>query len=128
MGVALIDFQMEGKTLNEPKRKVLILGSEGIGLGDETLGFEILVNLLVTLSKRDDGPIAIICWNTAVKLVAEGSPLVPHFKRLEEKGVNILLGKLCIGECELNGKIAVGKEATMDEILDLILNNDVVNL
>jgi len=35
---------------------------------------------------------------------------------------------LCIGECELNGKIAVGKEATMDEILDLILHNEVINL
>jgi hypothetical protein len=49
------------KTLNGSKRKVLILGSESIGIGDETLGFEILVNLLETLSKRDDGPAAIIC-------------------------------------------------------------------
>ena len=126
MGVALIDFQMEGKTLNEPKRKVLILGSEGIGLGDETLGFEILVNLLVTLSKRDDGPIAIICWNTAVKLLAEGSALLIHLKRLEEKGINILAGQLCVRELELMDKIAVGRLATMDEILDLILHNDIL--
>jgi hypothetical protein len=53
---------------------------------------------------------------------------VPHFKRPEEKDVSILLGKLCIGECELNGRIAVGKEATMDEILAPILHNEVVNL
>ena len=116
------------KTLNEPRRKVLILGSESIGLGDETLGFEILVNLLETLSKRDDGPAAIICWNTAVKLLAEGSPLLAHLKCLEEKGVNILAGQLCVKELDLVDKIAVGKMATMDEILDLILHNDVLTL
>jgi hypothetical protein len=114
--------------LNEPKKKVLILGSESIGRGDETLGFEILVNLLETLSKRGDGFAAIICWNTAVKLMAEGSPLLVHLKRLEEKVINILAGQLCVRELELMNKIAVGRLATMDEILDLILNNDVLAL
>ena len=114
--------------MNGSKGKVFLLSSEGIGYGEEILGYQILATMLESLTKRVERPTAIICWNTAVKLVAEGSPLVPHFKNLEEKGVNILLGKLCVGECELNGKIAVGKEATMDEILDLILNNDVVNL
>ena len=117
-----------GEILNEPKKKVLVLGSESIGRGDETLGFEILINLLETLSKRDDGPAAIICWNTAVKLMAEGSPLLIHLKRLEEKGINILAGQLCVRELELINKIAVGRLATMDEILDLILNNDVLAL
>ena len=110
------------------EEKVFLLGSESIGLGDETLGFKILVNLLETLSKRDDVPAAIICWNTAVKLLAEGSPLLPHFKRLEKKGVKLLAGQLCVKELELTGKIAIGKMATMNEILDLILHNDIVNL
>jgi len=108
--------------------KVLLLSSEGIGYGEETLGYQILATMLQSLEKRPDRPAAIVCWNTAVKLVAEDSPLVPHFKRLQENGVKILLGKLCVGECELTGKIAVGKEATMDEILDLILHHEVVNL
>jgi hypothetical protein len=114
--------------MTEPKGKVFLLSSEGIGYGEDMLGYQILATMLESLVKRPDKPVAIICWNTAVKLVAEGSPLVPHFKRLEEKGVNILVGKLCIGECELTGKIALGKEATMDEILDLILHHEVVNL
>jgi hypothetical protein len=116
------------KTLNGPKKKVLILGAESIGRGDETLGFEILVNFIEALSKRDDGPIAIICWNTAVKLLAEGSPLLVHLKRLEEKGINILAGQLCVRELELMDKIAVGRLAPMDEILDLILHHDVLTL
>jgi hypothetical protein len=114
--------------MEEQRGKVLLLSSESIGLGDETLGFEILANLLETLSKRGDGPAAIICWNTAVKLLAEGAPLLPHFKRLEEKGVKLLAGQLCVKELELDGKIAIGTMATMNEILDLILHHDVLTL
>jgi hypothetical protein len=116
------------RIMKPPTGKVLLLSSEGIGYGEEMLGYQILATLLESLEKRSDRPAAIICWNTAVKLVAEDSPLVPRFRRLEEVGVKILLGKLCIGECELTGKIAVGKEATMDEILDLLLHHEVVNL
>ncbi|MEW6375631.1 MAG: hypothetical protein AB1502_07555 [Thermodesulfobacteriota bacterium] len=114
--------------MEKEKGKVFLLGAESIGRGDDNLGYQILITMLDSLGRRKDRPSAIICWNTAVKLVAEGSPLVPHFKGLEEKGVDILLGKLCIKEYDLTGKIAVGREATMDEILDLILHREVVNL
>lgn len=114
--------------MQEPRDKVFLLSSEGVGYGEEMLGYQILATMLESLENRPDKPAAIICWNTAVKLVAEDSPLVPHFKRLEAEGVKILLGKLCVGECELTGKIAVGKEVTMDEILDLLLHHEVVNL
>jgi hypothetical protein len=114
--------------MNGSKGKVFLLSSEGVGYGDHTLGYQVLAAMLESLNKRPLKPAAIICWNTAVKLVAQDSPLVPHFKRLEDEGVKILLGKLCVGECELTGKIAVGKEATMDEILDLLLQHQVVNL
>ena len=108
--------------------KVLLLGSEGIGHGDDVLGYEILVTMLKALPEHDDEPVAIICWNTAVQLLAEGSPLLPHFKRLEEKGVDILAGRLCVAELGLTDKIAVGKLATMGEILDLILHHSVISL
>ena len=110
------------------KSKVLLLGSEGCGYGDNDLAFEILATLLEKLAKRKDAPTTIICWNTAVKLLAEGSPLLPRLKQLEEKGVNILAGQLCVSQLGLTDKIAVGKAANMDEILDLILHNDVISL
>jgi len=110
------------------KRKVFLLGSESIGRGDDNIGYQILVTMLDSLVKREDGPIAMIFWNTAVRLLADDSPLVSSFKRLEERGVNILLGKSCVGECELTGRIGVGRQATMEEILDLLLHYEVVNL
>ncbi len=107
--------------------KVIVFGSEACGYGDPDLGFEILVNLLERLSHRDDVPLAIIFWNTSVNLLTEDSPVLTHLKRLEEKGVKIIAGKLCVNQLELTGKLAAGKESTMDEILDLVLHNDVIN-
>lgn len=114
--------------MGKSEGKVLLLSSEGCGSGDAALGFEILVTLLDALAGREDRPVAIICWNTAVKLLTQDSPLLARLRRLEEKGVNILAGQLCVIELGLTDKIAVGKPATIGEILDLVLHNDVVSL
>jgi hypothetical protein len=111
-----------------PGGKVFLIGSESIGRGDDDLGYEILMSMLKTLVEREDLPAAFVFWNTAVKLLAEGSPSVPRLKALEGKGVQLLAGQLCVKELELAGKMAVGKLATMEEILDLILHHEVVNL
>ena len=110
------------------KDRVIVFGSEYVGSGDETLGFAILMTLLETLATREDRPKALIFWNTAVKLLVEGSPVVPRLKTLEEKGVQILAGKLCLQDLCITDIVAVGKAASMDEILDLILHNEVINL
>lgn len=112
----------------DSRRKVLLLGSEGCGSGDAALGYKVMGALLEALPKREDRPQAIVCWNTAVRLLAEGSPLIPNLKRLEEKGVSILAGKLCVDQLGLAGKMAVGKVASLGEVLDVVLNSDVVSL
>jgi hypothetical protein len=123
MGVVLMEVKP-----GFARGKVLLLCSESIGRGDDDLGYEILLTLLKALAGRDDLPVAIIFWNTAVRLLASDSPAVPHLKSLESKGVELLGGQLCVNELELTGRLAAGKSATMDEILDLLLHQDVVNL
>jgi hypothetical protein len=112
----------------EAKKKVFLLGSEGCGAGDPDLGYEIMMVVLGALAEREDRPTAIICWNTAVKLLTEDSPVVPHLKAIEEKGTKILAGQLCVNALQLEGKLAVGEVATLGQIFDLILHEDVVSL
>ena len=114
--------------MSEQKGKVFLLGGEGCGYGDSDLGFQILVDSLEAVADREDRPSAIICWNTAVRIVAEGSPLVPRLKHLEERGIQILVGRSCLVNLELEDKVAVGKVVNMNQILDLILHNDVISL
>jgi hypothetical protein len=110
------------------KGKVFLLSSESCGQGDSDLGFEILSGLLRAFPNRRDMPEAIIFWNTAVNLLAEGSPMIQPLRRLEEVGVKLLAGRLCVHELELDDKIRIGEIANLNEILDLIMNNDVVSL
>jgi len=113
--------------MNNTQNKVIVLGSEYIGQGDETLGFAILMTFLGALVRREDRPKAIIFWNMAVKLLEEGSPAVTHLKALEEKGVKILAGRLCVEDLCIADRIVVGNAVTMDEILDLMLHNEVIS-
>ena len=114
--------------MNKQQGKVFLLGGEGCGYGDSDLGFQILADLLEALVKGEDRPVAIILWNTAVRIVAQGSPLISRLKYLEEQGVNILIGRSCLINLELKDKITIGKVASMNEILDLILHNDIASL
>ena len=104
-----------------------MFNSEGCGTADPDLGYEIIMGMLKVMSERDDWPIAIICWNTAVGMLAEGSPLLPHLRTIAEKGTQILAGQLCVSQLGLTDKLAIGKTASMEDILDLIMHNEVIN-
>jgi hypothetical protein len=114
--------------MDEIKGKALLLNSESCGTANSELGYLILMQLLESLAEREDRPAVIILWNTAVKLLTANSPVLSKFKRLEERGVNIIAGRLCITELGIADNIAVGKTVGMGEILDIILHYDVVSL
>lgn len=108
--------------------KVILFGSEYVGRGDDTLGFSIMIELLEGILRREEKPVAMIFWNEAVKLLAQGSPCASRIKSLEEKGVKILAGRLCVNELGLTEKLQVGRLASMDEILDYLMKYEVICL
>jgi len=114
--------------MNPTERRVILLNSEGCQGEDKDLGFAILIGLLDNIIEREDRPRAIICWNTAVRLLAADSPLLKQLKALEGKGVDILAGQLCVSELGLEGQLAAGRSVKMGEILDLVLHSEVISL
>jgi hypothetical protein len=120
--------KFRGQSTEKNRGKVILIGSEYVGRGDDTLGFEILMSFLDAVARRPDKPKAVVFWNTAVNLLAQGAPTVGRLKVLEDQGIPILAGRLCLQDLGIADKVAVGKAATMDEILDLILHNEVVSL
>ncbi|MFC1861654.1 hypothetical protein ACFLYL_05240 [Chloroflexota bacterium] len=113
--------------MSENKGKVFLFNSEGCGTSDADLGFEIIIGMLKVLSERKDWPVAVICWNTAAELLAKGSPVLPYLKTIAEKGTQILAGQLCVSQLGLTDKLAIGRTAPMEEILDYIMHNEVVS-
>ena len=108
--------------------RVLLLGSEGMGRGDEGLGLTILGNFLKTLVGNPLRPDRIVCWNAGVKLLAGNSPVVGALQDLEGVGVEILACKTCVEHFGLQGKLVAGEVSSMPIISDLLLRSRVLSV
>jgi intracellular sulfur oxidation DsrE/DsrF family protein len=63
-----------------------------------------------------------------VRLVCEGSHILPHIKHLEEKGVTIFACGTCLNFFNLADKQKVGKPTTMVDSLKTMLDSTIVSL
>ena len=110
------------------KSKVILVQSEGLGRGDDSLGLMLMANFLRLLGESEDKPGGIIFWNAGVRLVCEGSKVLEHVKRLEDQGVEILVCSTCLEYFDLMDRLAVGKRTTMVNSIKSILDDDIVSL
>ena len=108
--------------------RVLLLGSEGMGRGDEGLGLTILGNFLKTLVANPLRPDKIVCWNAGVKLLTKDSPVVGVLQDLEGIGVEILACKTCVEHYGLQERLRAGEISTMPIISDLLVHSDVLTV
>jgi hypothetical protein len=106
--------------------RVLLLGGQGMGRGDEALGLAILGNFLKTLIGNPLDPGKIVCWNAGVKLLTEDSPVIGTLQELEGIGVEILACKTCVDHFGLQGKLRAGDISSMPVISDLLLRSEVL--
>ena len=108
--------------------KVFLIQSEGLGRGDEQLGSMLMANFLRLLGESEDKPGSMIFWNTGVRLLCEGSPVLNRLKLLEEQGLELLACATCLEHFELTDKLAVGKPTNMMKSIQSMLSSDVVSL
>jgi len=111
-----------------PRSRVLLLGSDGMGRGNDALGLTILANFLKTLVGNPLRPEKIVCWNAGVKLLTRESPVVTTLQDLEGIGVEVLACKTCVEHFGLQGRLQVGEISTMPIISDLLLRSDVLTV
>ncbi len=110
------------------RSRVLLLGSEGMGRGDDRLGLTILGNFLKTLVANPLRPDRIVCWNAGVKLLTQDSPVIAQLQDLEGVGVEILACKTCVEHFGLQEKLRAGEISTMPVISDLLLRSNVLTV
>jgi hypothetical protein len=108
--------------------RVLLLGSEGMGRGEDSLGLAILGNFLKTLVGNPLRPEKIVCWNAGVKLLAQDSPVLGTLQDLEGVGVEILACKTCVEHFGLQGKLHTGEICTMPVISDMLMRSQVLTV
>jgi len=108
--------------------RILGLGSEGMGRGDDGLGLTILGNFLKTLIGNPQRPEKIVCWNAGVRLLTAESKVLGALRDLEAAGVEILACKTCVDHFGLQDRLQAGTVSTMPVISDLLLRSDVLTV
>jgi len=101
---------------------VLVIPGEFMGRGEHPeLGQILMRGFFHTLGEVEPLPDTIIFFNSGVKLVVEGSPVVEDLQALRERGVEILACGTCLGYYELKEKVAVGEVSNMYTIAETML-------
>jgi len=101
---------------------VLVIPGEFMGRGEHVeLGNILMRGFFHTLGEVEPLPDAIIFFNSGVKLVVEGSPVLEDLQDLRGRGVEILVCGTCLGYYELKEKVAVGEVSNMYTIAETIL-------
>ena len=93
---------------------IVVMNQDQMGHGDRQLGQKILGTFLKK-SISLPGFSAIVFYNSGVKLVADGSPVLTELKLLEERGVDLVHCGTCLQHFGITP--VVGKVSDMDTIL-----------
>jgi selenium metabolism protein YedF len=118
------------RTVCEPvfssRGKVLYISSDSLGRGSDELGRTLMKAFLNALSENEVIPQKIIMVNSGVKLACTGSELIEALRKLEQRGVEILVCGTCLNYFNLIEEIKVGKVSNAYEILNTLLQSEVV--
>jgi len=97
---------------------VIAIKKGEMGTGDEKLGRLLLESFINTIEEVDPLPETIIFYNSGIYLAVEGSPVVATLKRLESKGIKILVCGTCLEYYGMKERIKVGIVSNMYEIVE----------
>lgn len=107
-----------GITYNSDKNLVILITSDKLGSGDETLGATLMKSYLYALSESDKLPKDLFFLNSGVKLAAEGSEVLESLNKLKDRGVNIASCGVCLDFYSIKEKLAVGEITNMYTIIE----------
>jgi selenium metabolism protein YedF len=110
------------------KNKVILVSSNQLGSGDQTLGENILETFFTVLKQKEELPVAVFCMNSGVLTMTEDSFVSVHLQELEEKGVDILACKTCADYYGTADRLVVGKISGMADFVDLSSKYEVLTI
>jgi selenium metabolism protein YedF len=108
-------------------KTILITGSR-LGRGDDELGDILMASFLRKLCVIENKPDRIVLYNSAVHLIAQGSPVLDAMEMLSAQGVDILACGTCLSHFKLLDKIAVGRKSDMQEIAGFLTTDQVTTV
>lgn len=94
-------------------KTVVVLSSNCMGTGDDTLGMALMKGFVYALTQLDSIPDTVLLYNGGAKLSIEGAETVEDLKNLEKAGTEILTCGTCLNHYGIADKLAVGEVTNM---------------
>jgi intracellular sulfur oxidation DsrE/DsrF family protein len=107
-------------------KKTVVLHSEFLGTGDDALGAKLMGSFLRTLLSAAPAPDILVFYNSAVKLLADSSPVRDVLDELNRAGVRLVACGTCVGHFQLDERIARERISNMQEIVQILLTSESV--
>ena len=104
------------------KGMLVVLSANTMGTGDVKLGTSLMKAFVFALTKQEQLPDTILCYNTGAYLSCEGADTLEDLKLLESEGVTILTCGTCLDFYGLKEKLAVGSVTNMYDIVERMEN------
>ena len=89
-----------------------------MGVGDETLGANLLKGFIYSLTQTDKLPKSILFYNSGAFVTTTGSSSIDDLKALQAAGVEIMTCGACLNHYNLADKLEVGSVTNMYEIVE----------
>jgi len=91
-----------------------------MGEGDDALGAMLIPKFLTQLGAASSRPDNIVFYNSAVKLLLDGTASGAALSKLFDAGVDLVACGTCVSHFGIGDKINTGRVSGMQEIVDII--------
>jgi intracellular sulfur oxidation DsrE/DsrF family protein len=76
-----------------------------------------MAKFVLQLSQQTPKPHAVLLYNSAVRLIVDGSSCVDGMKTLEHDGVDVVACGTCVDHFQLRGRLGAGRISDMRDIV-----------
>ncbi len=101
-----------------PHGTVIIIGTDRMGHGNDELGHKLLHQFIMEVDAMGPDLRRMIFLNGGVKLVVDGSSCIDTLRKLEEKGVRLLVCETCLKFFSLEESARIGEPTSMGGIIE----------
>lgn len=105
-------------------KKTILITNEFLGAGDDVLGAKLMGSFLRKLCAAETLPKEIIFYNSAVKLLAEGSTVLDAIELLSRKGVTLTACGTCVNHFQLYKLVDPVHVGDMVGIISGLMNSE----
>ncbi len=97
---------------------VILITKDTLGEGNRDLGEVLMKGYIYTLTEASKTPRRLLFLNSGVRLTVEGSLVIDHLRKLEEKGVEIISCGACLDFYKVKNQLLVGGIGNMYDIVE----------